>query len=82
MSMWSAGRAATRDGCRTLLIYHRTASEDPQLNTTAPGDDYADGLAGDRILGQGRVIHALKYLESPRLDALFVRNGFVGVGRH
>ncbi len=80
--MWPASCAATRGGCRTFLIDHRTAPEHAQLNSTAPGDDHADRFACDRILGQGWLTHAMKYFEAPRLVALFAGDGFVGVGRH
>ena len=82
MSMWPAGCAATRGGCRTFLIDYRAAPEYSQPNTTAPGDDHADRFARDRIFGQGRPTHALKYFEAPRLVALFAGDSFVGVGRH
>jgi hypothetical protein len=82
MSMWPAGCAATRGGSRTFLIDYRAAPEYSQLNTTASGDDHTDKFACGRILGQGRLTHAMKYFEAPRLLALFAGDGFVGVGRH
>jgi len=82
MSMWPAGCAATRGSCGTFLIDYRAAPEYSQLNTTASGDDHADGFACDRIFAQGRLAHALSYFEAPRLVALFAGDGFVGVGRH
>jgi len=82
MSMWPAGCAATRGGGRAFLIDYGTAPEHAQPDTTSSGDDHADGFAGDRIFGQGRLTHALKYFEAPRLIALFAGDSFVGVGRH
>lgn len=52
MPVWLAGRAATSGGGRAFLINDRTTLENPQLDTTAAGDDKADRLAGHRILGQ------------------------------
>lgn len=82
MPMWPASCTATRGGCRTFLIDYRAAPEDAQPDTTAAGDDHADGLACDRIFGQGRLTHALRYFEAPRLVALFAGDSFVSVSRH
>lgn len=82
MSMWPAGCAATRGGCGTFLIDYRATPEHSQPDTTASGDDHADGFARDRICGQGRLTHALSYFETPRLVALLAGDSFVGVGRH
>ena len=82
MSMWPAGCAAARGGCRAFLIDYGTAPEHAQPDTTSSGNNHADRFAGDRIFGQGWLTHALKYFEAPRLVALFAGDGFVGVGRH
>ncbi len=80
--MGFAGRAATSGGGRALLVDHRTAPENPPLDTNTTGDDLANRLAGHRILGQRLIIHALRYFEAPWLVARFARNGFVGISRH
>ena len=82
MSMWPAGCAATRSRCRTFLIDYRAAPEHSQPDSTAAGDDHANRLACDRIFGQLRVTHALKYFEAPRFVFRFAGDSFVGVGRH
>lgn len=53
MSMGPACCAATRGGRRAFLIDYRTAPEHSQLETTAAGDDHADGFARGGVFGQG-----------------------------